>query len=69
MENESSRRYMYYACFKNGHNGGHVGDARKSCELAYEDLKRLEGYVRNDLIYFGVIKCKDDNPLSHIKDI
>lgn len=37
---------------------------------AYRDLKELELYVNNDLIFIGVIKCKEDeNPLGKVYDI
>ncbi len=64
-----NKGYKYYACYKNGHNGGAICHARDSCEEAYKDLKRFEIYVQNDLIFIGVVKCKDGRPLDHIQDI
>lgn len=64
-----AKGYRYYACYKNGHNGGVILNERNNMKDAYDDLKRLNPYVQNDLIFIGVIKCKDGNPLNHIKDI
>lgn len=67
----SKSKYKYYACCKYGNNGGMFLDGRNSCERAYDDLKRISNRVRicNDMIFIGVIKCKDGNPLNHIIDI
>lgn len=64
-----SKGYKYYACLKYGDNGGLVLEARNSCREAYVDLKRLEKYTTNDIIFIGVIKCKDSNPFKRILDI
>ena len=64
--NIKMKKYKYYACYKNSKNGGTVLAGRDTIEEAYKDLKRLECYVQNDLIFIGVIKCAGDNPLSHI---
>lgn len=70
MERQEVKKfYQYYACCKNSRSGGIVLKGRESCEGAYKDLKQLETYIQNDLIYVGVIKCKDGKPLNHIKDI
>ena len=61
--------WRFYACYKNSHNGGTILSARDTCEEAWNDLKRLSCYVQNDLIFIGVVKCKDEDPLSHIKNI
>lgn len=63
------KEWRFYACYKNSHNGGVILDERETCEEAYNDLKRLSCYVQNDLIFIGVVKCKDKDPLSHIKNI
>lgn len=45
-------------------------DARNNMKDAYRDLKSLEQYVSNDLIFIGVIKCKEDeNPLDKVYNI
>lgn len=62
-----AKQYLYYACYKNGHNGGMVCNGRKTMYEALSDLQHLiRLYASNDLIYLGVIKCNDGNPLGHI---
>lgn len=59
----------YYACCRNGYDGL-VLDGRNTCKEAYADLqKMLTQYVCDDLIFIGVIKCDDNDPLSHIIDL
>lgn len=66
----AKKGYKYRACCKNGHNGGMYLDARNNMKDAYRDLKSLEQYVSNDLIFIGVIKCKEDeNPLDKVYNI
>lgn len=63
----SKNGYKYYACYKNTHNGGCYLEARHNMSVAYRDLKRLETYVNNDLIFIGVVKCKEgENPLEKV---
>lgn len=63
----SKKSYKYYACYKNSRNGGCYLEGRDNMEVAYRDLKRLEIYVTNDLIFIGVIKCKEgENPLEKV---
>lgn len=63
----SKKGYKYYACYKSSHNGGCCLEARNNMEVAYRDLKRLEVYANNDLIFIGVVKCKEgENPLEKI---
>lgn len=62
-----AKDYKFYACYKNSHNGGIVCEGRNNMEQASKDLiKLINTYVQNDLIFIGVIKCKDGNPLNHI---
>ena len=63
------KEWKFYACYKNGHNGGAYLEARDTCEEAYNDLKRFSCYIQNDLIFIGVIKTKDGSPLRHITNI
>ena len=62
----SKKKYKYYACYKNSKCGGTILTGRDTIEEAYKDLKRLECYLQNDIIFIGVIKSADSNPLSHI---
>ena len=60
---------QYYACCRNNYDSL-VLEGRKTCKEAYEDLKRMLGqYVCDELVFIGVIKCADDDPLSHIDDL
>ena len=58
--------YKYYACYKNGHDGGTWLPPRDTCKEAYRDLKQLETYLTNDVKFIGVVKTKDNDPLKHI---
>ena len=58
--------YKYYACYKNGHDGGTWLSPRDTCKEAYRDLKQLETYLTNDVKFIGVVKTKDNDPLKHI---
>lgn len=63
----AKNKYLFYACFKNGHNGGVYCDGRKTAQEAEKDLiKLMNGYLTNDCIFMGIIKCSDSAPLSHI---
>jgi hypothetical protein len=66
---KKKKEYKFYACYKDAHNGGVFCRGRDSCEEAFNDLQKLKMYVQNDLIFIGVIKCKDERPLKHILDI
>ena len=62
-----AKKYLYYACFKNSRNGGMACNGRSSMEEANRDLQRLIAtYMSNELIFIGIIKCADNNPLGHI---
>ena len=59
----------YYACCRNNYDGL-VLDGRKTCKEAYADLERmLKQYICDELVFIGVIKCSDNDPLSHIDDL
>lgn len=62
-----AKKYLFYACYKNGHNGGMCCEGKKTMHEALNDLQGLiRTYANNDMIYIGVIKCADGNPLGHI---
>lgn len=66
-ENIMAKGYKYYACCKYGHGGGIICEATPTMQEAANDLiKLLDRYATNDLIFAGVIKCKDGDPLGHI---
>ena len=69
QQSGKKKEWKFYACYKNGHNGGGYSEARDTCEEAYNDLKRFNCYIQNDLIFIGVIKTKDGSPLKHITNI
>lgn len=64
--NAQKKGYKYYPCYKDSSGNCTILAGRDSCEEAYKDLKDLEPYVNNDLVFIGVIKSRDVNPLSHI---
>ena len=60
-------KYLFYACYKNGHNGGMYYDGKCSAQEAKDDLMRLiNAYLTNDVVFLGIIKCNDGKPLEHI---
>lgn len=66
---KNKKEYKFYACYKNSKGSGACGHGRDTCEEAYRDIQRYHVYVQNDIIFIGVIKCKDDAPLSHIQNL
>lgn len=66
----AKNKYKYYACLKDGHNGGLVCDGRDSAQAAGGDLLELvRKYLNNDIVFMGIIKCADGRPFHRIKDL
>ena len=62
-----AKQYLFYACYKNSRNGGMYCEGKRTMYEALNDLQGLiRKYANNDIIYIGVIKCADGNPLGHI---
>ena len=66
----SKNKYLFYACYKNGHNGGVCYDGKKSAQEAQKDLLNLMNtYLTNDIVFIGIVKCNDGKPLAHIQNL
>lgn len=66
----AKNKYKYYACLKDGHNGGLICDGRASAQAAEDDLLELvRKYLNNDIVFMGIIKCADGRPFDRIKDL
>nr|WP_297933171.1 hypothetical protein [uncultured Lachnoclostridium sp.] len=68
----SKKHYVYVPCVKYGDNSGWMGTKFKNMQDAWDYLLKykLENDTSNDVIFIGVIKCKDDEkPFDRIMDI
>lgn len=65
-----NNKYLFYACYKNGHNGGVSYSGRKTAKEAKNDLLHLiNTYLTNDVVFMGIVKCSDEHPLNHIRNL
>ena len=66
----AKNKYLFYACYKNGHNGGVSYDGKTTAQAAKNDLLKLINlYLTNDIVFMGIVKCSDGNPLNHIQNL
>lgn len=66
----AKKKYLFYACYKNGHNGGLHYTGKKSIVEAVVDLyELLKMYLTNDIVFIGIVKCSDGKPLNHIQNL
>ena len=66
----AKNKYLFYACYKNGHNGGMYYDGKKTAQEAKDDLLKLvTTYLTNDVVFMGIVKCNDGKPLDHIQNL
>lgn len=50
----AKNKYLFYACYKNGHNGGVYYDGKKTAQEAKDDLLKLVStYLTNDVVFMG----------------
>ena len=67
---KAKNKHKFYACYKNCNNSGLICDGRQSAEEAESDLLMiLHNYLTDNIIFIGIVKCKDGRPLDHIHSL